>query len=74
MNTIIIFGNKRYKNLNSESFFYGLKYEDFNATIILMKESKIKLFQPCMPEIYMLRLKIVFTSFDTIPFLARMYI
>ena len=33
-----IFGDKQYRNLNSESFLYVLKYEESSATIILMKE------------------------------------
>ena len=47
-NILLYLCNKRYRNLNSESFLYVLKYEESNATIILMKEMKINPYQPEM--------------------------
>ena len=47
-NILLYLCNKRYRNLNSESFLYVLKYDESNATIILMKEMKINPYQPKM--------------------------
>ena len=34
---LYIFGNKRYRNLNSKSFYMFLKYDESNVTIIFLK-------------------------------------